>query len=120
MMSNDEPRPTSRSIRTSISKLKHDSTERQRRHHTKPATASRSTRSGGGGRGQRARATPLVPGKARAAVELEGESDKREGEGGPGRFGLDVGKLHSILRGYGEYPAKYRLVNTCLRLRDSI
>lgn len=100
-MGDDEPRPTSRLTHTSISKLKHDSTER--RHHTKPANRS-------SGRGQRARATSLVPGKARATVELEEERAK-EGEGGPGRLGLDVGKLHSILRGYGEYPAKYRSAN---------
>ena len=100
----DEERPTSRSTHTSISKLKHESTERRR--HTKPTTRS-------GGQGQKGRATPLIPGKARVTSELE-EARAKEGEG-RGRFGLDVSKLHSILQGYGEYPAKYRSVK-CLSL----
>ena len=101
MMADDEQRSTGHSTRTSISKLKHDSTE-QRRHHTNPATGR------SGGRGQRATATPLIPGKARGTVELEDERVKEREGGGHGRFGLDVEKLQSILRGYGEYPAKYR------------
>ena len=98
----DEQRSTNCSTHTSVSKLKHDSTKR--RHHTKSATRS-------DGRGQRARATPLIPGKARATAELEGEERGKEGESHPGKFGLDFGKLNSILRGYGEYPSKYRSVN---------
>jgi hypothetical protein len=100
MGGDDEQRSTNRSTHASISKLKHDSTKR--RHHTKPAARS-------DGRGQVARATPLIPGKAKATVELEEETGK-EGDGHPGGFGLDFGKLNSILRGYGEYPSKYRLV----------
>ena len=99
----DEKRSSNRLTHTSVSKLKHDSTKR--RHQTKPAARS-------DGRSQRARATPLIPGKARATAELEGEERGKEGESRPGKFGLDFGKLNSILRGYGEYPSKYRSVNS--------
>ena len=99
----DEKRSSNHSTHTSVSKLKYDSTKR--RHHTKPATRS-------DGRGQRARATPLVPGKAKATAKLEGEERGKEGESHPGKFGLDFGKLNSILRGYGEYPSKYRSINS--------
>ena len=107
MVGDDDQRSSNRSTHTSVSKLKHDTTKR--RHHTKPAARS-------DGRGQRAKATPLVPGKAKATTELEEEERGKEGEGHPGKFGLDFGKLISILRGYGEYPSKYRSVNTELFL----
>ena len=40
-----------------------------------------------------------------------------EGGEGEGRTGLDVEKLKSILKGFGEYPAKYRSV-TAFSLHD--
>ena len=94
-MMDEAERPSSRSSRqahTAISKLKHSNTQGR---PTKSATRS-------GGQGQKARATPLIPGKPSVGREGEEEEDRA------GRIGLDVGKLHSILRGYGEYPTKYR------------
>ena len=49
--------------------------------------------------GHSKRATPPVPGKASLAAK---------GQDGTATSSVDTDKLHSILRGYREYPAKYR------------
>ena len=49
--------------------------------------------------------TLLVPSKGGVSSR---EPNVKEEDSGSSRLGLDTGKLHSILRGYGEYPAKYR------------
>lgn len=69
----------------SVPKLKHDTTKRSTR--TKQAT-------------------PLVPKKTAG----ENHSEAIVATARSNREGLDISKLHSILRGYGEYPAKYRWV----------
>ena len=85
----EEERP--HSSRKTVSKLQREADHQSAR--TKPAAS---------GRGRSKRATPLVPGKAGLATKgLDGAAASNKTE-------LDTDKLHSILRGYGEYPAKYR------------
>ena len=100
-MVDDEDTPNSCSKQTAVSKLKDDSTKQQR--HPNRA----------GWRGQKDRTTPLVPGTSSGQSGGGGDKERREQSSGSG---LDVGKLHSILRGYGEYPAKYRSLATLLLL----
>ena len=91
MMDEEE---SSHKLKQSVSKVTHDA-------HRRPT----SNKTASNGRGHRGRATPLIPKKAVVGVLGESYNEKMATSSGQG---LDVGKLHSILRGYGEYPAKYR------------
>ena len=82
------------SPRKVVSKLQHETGQQSKRSYT-----------ASGGRGQGKRATPLVPRRSGAGKV---EQDNRGEEAVSSKLALDSGKLHSILRGYGEYPAKYR------------
>ena len=86
----DEEEESSHKLKQPVPKLKHSAPSNK--------AASR-------GRGHSSRATPLIPKKAVGGGDGESNDEKMAMTGGQG---LDVSKLHSILRGYGEYPAKYR------------
>ena len=87
MMNDEEESNTSkRSGKQTISKLQDGPTQSSRRGHDR-------------------RTTSLVPGKSGSSSR---EPDVKGEESGSDRLVLDTGKLHSILRGYGEYPSKYR------------
>lgn len=91
-MLDEEERPYS--SRKAVSKLQQDARQQSKRSY-----------SASGGRGQGRQATLLVPKRSSAGKV---EQDDREEEAVSNKLALDAGKLHSILRGYGEYPAKYR------------
>ena len=83
------PQTSKHPFRQTVSKLQDGSRHGRPSHKTKNGRHDRKT-------------TPLVPSKGGAS------SREPDDESGSSRLGLDTGKLHSILRGYGEYPAKYR------------
>ena len=97
-------------------RLMDDEVEEERNTSSKTPKVSKMTYSRPQTQGKRAssshKSTRLTP---RPQAGGEGESggggEGVKAEGGGGKMALDVDKLKSILKGYGEYPAKYRYDN---------
>ena len=97
-------------------RLTGDEKEEERDTNSKTPKVSKMTSSRHQTQGKRAsktahKSTRLTPQPQDGGEEEEGRGEERmKAGGGEGKMALDVNKLKSILKGYGEYPAKYRYV----------